>query len=294
MKKIATIVVTFNRKKLLLECLKALLNQKEAATDIVLVDNNSTDGTFEYISEVLDNQKIHYYNTNENIGGAGGFNFGLKKAVELGYDYFWLMDDDSIPDENALYEILKADKVLQGEYGFICCNVHWIDGLPCKMNIPEISKNWLNNVKYISNLLIPVSKATFVGFFFKKKILYDVGLPIKDFFIWSDDANFSLRIVKKYDAYIAINSCIIHKMKSNVGASIIMDDSGRNQRYFYAYRNRYYNSKMENKVKSYWLDIFKTTILILSRSKNKISKLYYMYKGVFAGINFNPSIEYIK
>lgn len=47
----------------------------------------------------IDQKTIFYFNTGRNLGGAGGFNFGVRKAYEAGYDYIWLMDDDTIVEK---------------------------------------------------------------------------------------------------------------------------------------------------------------------------------------------------
>ena len=107
MNKYVEVIVTYNRKKLLKENIEALLNQTFKDHDILIVDNNSNDGTKEMVAEIQDN-RIKYYNTGKNLGGAGGFAFGLRKAIELGYLYAWIMDDDSIPTPTALENLLKA------------------------------------------------------------------------------------------------------------------------------------------------------------------------------------------
>ena len=81
MNKTCAVVVTYNRKTLLEQAVKCLL-QQTCPCDILIVDNASTDGTNELINTFTD-QRISYYNTGKNIGGAGGFNIGMKKAVEL-------------------------------------------------------------------------------------------------------------------------------------------------------------------------------------------------------------------
>lgn len=45
----------------------------------------------------MDAGQILYENTGENLGGAGGFNFGIRRAYEAGYDAIWIMDDDTYP-----------------------------------------------------------------------------------------------------------------------------------------------------------------------------------------------------
>jgi len=294
MNNVSAVVVTYNKKDYLRATINALLNQT-AQLSIVIVDNNSDDGTAQMISNEFDNESIYYFNTGSNLGGAGGFNYGLKKAYELGFDYYWLMDDDAEPKNDALESILKSIDYLGNEFGFICSNVRWIDNSACRMNIPQLTVNWLNEDDLVLKGLIPVDIATFVGFFVPKKVVEEVGLPIKDFFIWSDDANYSIRISKRYPCFLCLDSRIIHHMKMNSAADIVNDNSGREKRYYYAFRNRLYNARLENRLKNYFLNVLIISInLIVKPSKNKLSKIRYMYKGIVAGLFFNPEIEYVK
>ena len=107
MKKIVAVVVTFNRIADLKECLKALHNQSYKDFDIVVVNNGSTDGTRDYLDSQSDIITIHQ----DNLGGAGGFYAGMKYMFENGYDWLWMMDDDGIPDENQLKELLKYGEI---------------------------------------------------------------------------------------------------------------------------------------------------------------------------------------
>ena len=110
MPSIAAVVVTYNRKDLLLECLNCLqaqdfsnAPQQNATLDILVIDNASTDNTHEALQFLIEDKAIRYYNTGSNLGGAGGFNYGMRKAVELGYDYVWVMDDDCMPHDDTLF-----------------------------------------------------------------------------------------------------------------------------------------------------------------------------------------------
>ena len=79
-KHVGTIVVTYNRRNLLKDCIEALLKQNYKKQEILIIDNASTDGTKEYIDNLIDNKKVFYFNTGANLGGAGGFNYGVREA----------------------------------------------------------------------------------------------------------------------------------------------------------------------------------------------------------------------
>ena len=111
--RVAAVLVTYNRKELLCECLDALLCQTTPIARIVLVDNASTDGTPELLAEkgYLENAVCDYHRMAVNTGGAGGFYEGVKRAYEAGFDWLWLMDDDVEPVPNALKKMLSHANV---------------------------------------------------------------------------------------------------------------------------------------------------------------------------------------
>lgn len=106
--KIYIIVVTYNRKLLLIDCLNSLIKQNHYFVKIIVVNNASTDGTISFLeSNNFLNEKIELINLDENIGGAGGFSAGMQSAFEQGADYVWMMDDDAVPHSTALEEIMR-------------------------------------------------------------------------------------------------------------------------------------------------------------------------------------------
>ena len=110
----AAVVVTYNRCDMLRQNIECLLNQKEAECDIYVIDNASEDRTRETVQSFSD-ERIHYFNTGANLGGAGGFKWRVGQAVRDGYKYVWLMDDDTLPSDTALREFFRADDELKGD-----------------------------------------------------------------------------------------------------------------------------------------------------------------------------------
>ena len=110
------VIVTYNRLKYLqktvFECVKT-------NTNIIVVNNNSIDGTLDYLEKVKHiYENIYVFNLEKNIGGSGGFAFGISKAIEYGADWIWVMDDDVYPVEGSLGRMLpytrrQSKKVLQ-------------------------------------------------------------------------------------------------------------------------------------------------------------------------------------
>mgnify|MGYP003313528417 CR=1 FL=1 len=187
LKKIAAVVVTYNRLEMLKKCISALENQTYEC-DVFIINNASTDSTEQWVlGYISDKDNLFYYNTGENIGGAGGFNYGMRKAVESGYEYVWVMDDDCMPTSTALENFLITDEKLNGNYGFLSSKVLWKDESICTMNVQR--ETMFKNVKDFQSKVVDVCMASFVSLFVPVKIVKEVGLPIKEFFI-----NFNIRI----------------------------------------------------------------------------------------------------
>lgn len=229
---------------MLKECLFSILNQTYSVDAIYLVDNASTDDTTEMLIRegyidydkdfdlhkktkkvlLVNNKEIvfFYIKLEENIGGAGGFYEGLKKAYDDGYDWFWLMDDDAEPKNDCLENIIKAAEEIEPRENdslFAFSNLKistdgtlqywhrgWIDicgtirGLIKSIKIEDLKKDF-----------IKIDHSSFVGFIISRKFVERFGLPKKEFFIRYDDFEYCLRAYKKADIYLVKNSIIIHK-----------------------------------------------------------------------------------
>lgn len=294
MKKVVALIVTYNRKQILKECIEALLKQEYEKCDIFIIDNASTDGTFDYIKHFIDNKKVYYKNTGSNLGGAGGFNFGLKCVAKMDYDFIWIMDDDCIVQKKSLVKLLKADEKLKGDYGFLSSKVLWKDDQICQMNIQR--KTLFKNMKNFNSDLQEVVMASFVSFFIKRETVLEIGLPIKEFFIWTDDWEYSRRISQKYKCYFVSESVVNHKTTKNIGAKIWSDDDNRLERFKFLFRNDMYLYKREGIKGLLYMAIrviYSALRILFSKCRNKKNRLMILMKSTIKGFGFNPKIEFV-
>lgn len=289
-KEVAVVLVTFNRLDLLKESIKSILSETTPVKKIFIINNHSNDGTEDYLKRYHDDDLFKIINLKTNVGGAGGFNIGLKAMYDDGpYDYYWIMDDDTLPEPDALNNLLKVKE----KAGVLASNVLWCDtDEPAIMNIPEASRDWTNgSIKDIYK----INSSSFVSMLISNKAIENYGLPIKEFFIWGDDKEYSSRIIKKLGGYFVPKSIVRHQTKANTTVDIINEpNENRISRYFYAERNELYIAKRDGckyVVKnefSYILLIFKICIL---KSDFKVKKLKTIIKGHFSGWFFNPRVE---
>ncbi len=293
--KIAAIVVTYNRKELLLECIEALLRQKtNAAMDIIIIDNNSTDGTAAAVEKYIRYNQIVYCNTGANLGGAGGFQYGMRYAAERGYTHAWVMDDDCIPRKTALQVFVNEDVRLHGKYGWLSSKAIWKDGSLCCMNVQR--KNIWQKVKDFQSDTVPVVMASFVSLFIPTSVILEMGLPIKEFFIWTDDWEFTRRISREYPCFLCNKSVVIHKSNINIGANIATDTADRLGRYAFLYRNDVYLYRREG-IRGLLYETVRLSWHILRvflyAKNDKRERLSLICNGTIKGLSFRPRIEYI-
>ncbi|MBO5208002.1 MAG: glycosyltransferase family 2 protein [Lachnospiraceae bacterium] len=293
--KVTAVVVTYNRIKLLEECVAALLNQDYENMDILLVDNYSTDGTREYMQEILQKHKnkIHTLFLEENIGGAGGFHEGMKYAMKNNPDWLWLMDDDTIPEKDACTELCKAVQLIDGKIGFLSSNVYGMKN-EC-MNTPrmKISQKGENGYAdwnvHLEESLVKVNSATFCSCFVSAEAVRTVGLPIKEYFIWGDDTEYTLRLSKYYgQGWLVGKSKVLHKRENGQSLSIKKEDNpNRINVYYYYTRNYlinlklYYYGYLGALIKTFHFNLIMLQILF-GKSRYKGRKIAVLFKGIFA------------
>jgi len=293
-KSTCAIVVTYNRLALLKQCLDKLLNQSEPVSHIVVVNNKSTDGTTSYLN-ALKNPKVLVLNMSENLGGAKGFNTGMKYAFQKTQDnFFWIMDDDTFPDEDALRELLKAEQDLHAEVGFLCSNVRWKDGQTT--NIPAVASRWSEK---IDSGIVKVETATFVSVMVSRRVVRELGLPTAALFIWGDDTEFTTRLSAKYPCYFVTNSHVLHFSEKNISDVTVENDSlNRLSRYRYMYRNlifidKKYHSK-KKMIKRILGNLISALLILFKSHDHRFKRSGVILSGTFKGLIFNPKTEYVK
>ena len=291
--KINCLVVTYNRLDLLKENLESLRCQSFPINKIVIVDNCSTDGTASFLEKYRDNPNYVIVRTDKNIGGAGGFSLGLKESVKQGCDYTWMMDDDTIPHNSALEELVKVVQQKQN-VGFVCSRVNWVDGNLHVMNKPDLlGKSEADDV-------VDCVSCSFVSVMVSTKAVYKVGLPIKEFFIWCDDTEYTSRISDAgYSCYYVKNSIVLHKTGTNYSFQIDLAPANVAWRFYYQARNTCY---LKRRKKSFKLFLY---IYVLNKYRKKLRKLKRrrdgarkefrdaVKRGCMDGLTFNPPIEYV-
>jgi rhamnopyranosyl-N-acetylglucosaminyl-diphospho-decaprenol beta-1,3/1,4-galactofuranosyltransferase len=298
---VTAVIVTYNRFELLKECIAAVKAQTYKASSILVVNNNSTDGTTEWLNKQPDLITIHQLNK----GGAWGFYTGLKEAYKTGADWFWVMDDDTIPSETALEKLVGAIGLTKDEkdvFGFFASKVVWTDGSLHLMNKPGIAtkfSGYRSFEYYQAKGIIPLSFNSFVSILISKEAVKKCGLPIKEFFIWNDDVEYTQRVLQYgFAGGLVEESVVVHKTPVNYQSDIFLDTKANLWKYSYGMRNRLYIRRQQKGRGSYFRNIFKNCFVMpfhiaLKRKTNRWAYTKMIWKSSLAAMRFNPTIEYI-
>lgn len=290
---LVAVIVTYNRKMLLKENIEMLLKQTIHFDYILIVDNCSNDGTYEMLVELgwLNGNQIMYIKTESNIGGAGGFYVGTKKAYDLGADWILLMDDDGKAENERTFNLLldvankmhKKNKLLfvnslvqQGDLlSFKIDNAYTVDEA-IGMSSEGIIKNAAN---------------PFNGTLLSRELVGIIGYPNKDFFIKGDEVDYKQRAYDAgADVVTVVDSRYIHPRpetyeKKVLGIKVPFFVEAPWKEY-YAARNFTYMYKRKKHYKAIIFElIFVKLLAIFTMDCPKIEAIKMLFKGVKDGWN---------
>ena len=283
--KICAIVVTYgDRWHLLKQVIDALFKQQ--VSHVIVVDNRSHTSSYGQLKNLENNLrgKLKVIHLEENTGSAGGYKRGLQTAyICEDCEFIWLLDDDNRPKEGALNALIDFWQKLEEEdkehrialmsyredreiykevvfknksnlvigrtnsfLGFHVCEI------PAEL-LRRIKKRYLRklNVKDLrSKIWVTVSAVPFGGMFFHKALLNEIDYPNQDLYLYSDDWDFSYRIINKGGKIIMLLYSVIEdlekswhrKNKESLFKIYLLEDLEDFRLYYYV-RNRIYFEK---------------------------------------------------
>lgn len=256
--KYAIVIVTYNRKQLLHECIENVQKQTMQASSIIIINNASTDTTGSYL-ETLQKENTIYdiVNLPENIGGAGGFAKGIERSLEKNVDCVLLIDDDAMIAEDYMEQVLQArqsEPAYQAFAGTVKTN-DIIDTFH-RRTISKVGMLFHNcSEEEYQQPYFLCEVASFCGMVLDISLIKQIGLPHAEYFIWHDDAEYSLR-VRKYGKFLVVTNAVLnHKTKQNTTTF----PRRYNWKDYYAVRNRIWMLREHGTLADRfvnWMDLF--------------------------------------
>lgn len=188
---ISVIIPTFNREKTLFSSIESVLNQSYKNIELIIVDDNSSDGTEKLIKRIKD-ERVRYIKNSNNKGAAGARNVGIV-AAQGNYIAFQDSDDIWLPEKlSEQMQVFEKDE----EIAMVYCAFEYNKGnVQYKIPSDHIPKSELEG--YIFHSLIKENKVGTVTIIIKKECIYKVG-AFNEELKALEDWELALRISKSY------------------------------------------------------------------------------------------------
>ena len=289
---LAAVIVTYNRREKLEKVIAALQAQTRALDEIIIVDNASDDGTGEMLAARA-GPGLRHLRLPENIGGAGGFNAGVRAAYEAGHDLIWLSDDDAYPEPEAIGRLEDALAEFERRHArrpaFACSMVRWTDGSLCEMNTPATVWDWPRFYTPQTPWFM-VRSCSFVSALVPRRAVKERGLPIKDYFIWYDDAEYTQRLARGHPGLYVPDSVIIHDLPQNKGVNYGLITDANLWKFEYGARNET-SARWRDDGWYGVLEFLRHVWIQTSRAKIPWRHRRRIAKAIWRGLFFKPKIE---
>lgn len=219
MDRVFTILVCYNTPyDRLEEIIENILNQSYPVEKLLIWDNAS-DNDLDKLLEgkhYLNDKRIIYYKSEENLGAGGGFAAGLNyiEKLSLDYDWIWFIEDDVAPEIDCLENLLKYKNISK----FLCPRI--------KIDNKIVSNDWIfdfrlltildsNNLNFENKEFTFITFHTFEGILIHKDLLKKIGYPPSENFIGYDDVIFTFNASLFENLILVKNSYLLVKKNKN-------------------------------------------------------------------------------
>ena len=297
---IHALVITYNRRELLLRNIAALKAQTHPLKSIVIIDNGSTDDTRTALA-ALNDPLVDHVRLDPNIGPARGFHYGIDYVfAKRQMPWVWIMDDDVIPSETALAELVAAyhrNFQRPDDVGFLVSQS--VDDKGRANNVPTIDTrarhlgecaNW---GEYLDQGMVSIRTAPISALLMPRQTYQTFGNLNPEFVVWGEDTDLTFRITEQRPGFLVGRSKILHLRSQPGDISIFLEeDTRRVPNFYYLYRNMLYVRRRYVGPHAYFNGIVRGLVEATQlAAAGKFWKAQIALRGVAAGIVWNPKPE---
>lgn len=253
-KKVYIVILNYNGKQDTLECLETLFLAKKPnfLTQIIIVDNASTDGSVITIRKYF--PKVKILKNKRNLGFASGNNVGIQYAIKNHADYVFILNNDTLVEKNCLSSLFKEGE-LDKNSGIIAPKIYFAPGFEFHKNRyqkADLGKviwyaggriDWQNvlgihfgvdkvdNGQFAQKKLIKFASGC--AMFVKAVTFKKIGLFDPRYYLYLEDADFCTRAIKEgFKILYEPKAVLWHKNAQTAGGS------GSSLQEYYYTRNR--------------------------------------------------------
>lgn len=279
-KLIYIILVNYNGFNDTCECLESIIKSTYKNFKILIVDNNSLDGSGMRLKKKY--PQYEYILSDTNLGFAEANNIAYKHALKNGAEYVLLLNNDTIIDKNMIQKLIDQSNnnivTVPKMYYYLEKNKIWYGGgeiSKTKGTVYHIGEKKFDSNKYSKTK--EVSFATGCCILIHKDILNEIGLFDKKYFMYCEDFDFSIRLIKSNKKILYVPEAMLwHKVNAST-------KNNSNISKYYLTRNRFYLLKNHR-------DIFKLNAILYSY----ITRFIIIIKSLIIGKRVNIYFEALK
>lgn len=290
--KVYIILLNWNGWRDTLECLDSIRKLRYSNAEVVVVDNGSTDDSVHKIREAHPDIILH--ESKSNLGYAGGNNIGIRYALKQGAEYVWILNNDTVVDENALTSLI--DKMRENPRIGICGSrliyYHQRDTLQALAggsynkwtgtvnhvgeNKPALASYDEDQIQEEMDYVVGASMLVSKGF------IDEVGLLNEDYFLYYEEMDWAAR-GQNFDLGFASDSIVYHKEGASTKGSSQKKSTKSRLSDYYQIKNRF---KFSLKYFPYYLPFIylATMVTIFNRIRRRqwnripmILKLFFTF-----------------
>lgn len=220
--KVYIIILNWNGLKDTLECLESVYKLDYPNFEVIVVDNGSSDGS---ISKILQQvPQINLIRNSKNLGYTGGNNVGMRRALELGADYVWLLNNDTVVESDTLSKLVDEAENFLGT-GLVSPALYFYDR-PEKTQFIGTYADFKNHelihildpkeldCEWVKNNLILWGTALLI----KKCVIEAVGYLSEEYFAYHEDCDYSLRVHRaRFRVVVRLDARVFHKDSQTTG-----------------------------------------------------------------------------
>jgi len=218
--RVSIVIPTYNSWSTLKDCLESIFRQKLQPTEVIVIDNASTDGTSKKINQLIGkNQLIKLIKNKKNLGVTGGRNRGIKEANKNS-EFLFFFDHDMVADEKMLEELVKVAEsnkkigiVTPKIYYWERKDIIWSAGTDVNLLTGQTVFYGGDKGQYDEVKEVGVAPAAILV---KRKVIHKIGMFDPIYFATYEDTDFCFRAKKEgFLTYYAPNAKAFHKIPYN-------------------------------------------------------------------------------
>ncbi len=263
---VSVVVVTYgSRATFLRQVVAGLAAQSRPPGQVIVVDNGASPAPLAVLEPVSHPGRLEVIPLGANRGSAVGFGVGMRRALELGSDLVWLLDDDNLPHPTALEHLVRRWEQA-GEpdsTAFAAMRRDRRKYVDAARGLPSMRFSAANSFMGSSALgrvgswfrgrgsrpvataggPLVLDVAIYGGLLIPSALLRRTGLPDAAFFVYLDDRDFTTRITRAGGSIVLVPDAIVEDLDDSWGgdterrAPILFNRSIRDDQLYYTVRN---------------------------------------------------------